>query len=98
MRGLQVPQTLHNEAYRTLINLLVDARRDAGLTQSAVAKRMGRPQSFIAKIEGCERRLDVIEFLQLAAAVDANPLPIVKRAGEALSNGPEWPRTTPSDC
>ena len=41
--------------------LLAEARRNAGLTQVTLAKRLGRPQSFVSKFEGGERRLDVID-------------------------------------
>ena len=49
--------------------LLVEARRDAGLTQVALAKKLGRPQSFVSKFERGERRLDVTEFLDVARAL-----------------------------
>jgi transcriptional regulator with XRE-family HTH domain len=45
---------------------LRQARRDAGLTQVEVAKRLGRSQSFITKAENGERRLDVIELRAFA--------------------------------
>jgi len=48
---------------------LVKARKQAGLTQATVAARLGRPQSFVAKYEVGERRLDVIEFLEVAKAI-----------------------------
>jgi transcriptional regulator with XRE-family HTH domain len=53
--------------------LLVDARRHAGLTQVALAKKLGRPQSFVSKFERGERRLDVIEFLDVARALSVDP-------------------------
>ena len=49
--------------------VLVEARRDAGLTQVALAKKLGRPQSFVSKFERGERRLDVTEFLDVARAL-----------------------------
>ena len=39
-----------------------------------MAKKLGRPQSFIAKYEGGERRIDVIEFIEIARALDADPV------------------------
>jgi len=45
---------------------LVQARKDAALTQVEVARRLGRPNSFISKCELGERRVDVVELQQLA--------------------------------
>jgi transcriptional regulator with XRE-family HTH domain len=53
--------------------ILVQARRDAGLTQVALAKKLGRPQSFVSKFERGERRLDVAEFLDVARALGIDP-------------------------
>jgi transcriptional regulator with XRE-family HTH domain len=43
------------------------------LTQQTVAKRLGRHQSFVAKYEGGERRLEVIEFVQICEAIGVRP-------------------------
>lgn len=56
-----------------LCTLLVQARKRARLTQAAVATRLNRPQSFVAKYEGGHRRLDVIEFLDVARAIGVSP-------------------------
>jgi len=47
---------------------MVGARKAAGLTQQALALRLKKPQSFVAKYEGGERRLDVVEFITVARA------------------------------
>lgn len=57
--------------------LLIEARRSAGLTQVALAKKLGRPQSFVSKFERGERRLDVIEFIDVARALAIEPARIV---------------------
>jgi transcriptional regulator with XRE-family HTH domain len=54
----------------------------AGLTQRGLAERLKRPHSYVAKIEGGERRVDVIEFAELARALRVDPL---KLLGEVLS-------------
>ncbi len=59
--------------YARFRRLLADARRAKGLTQVALAKTLGRPQSFISKVERGERRLDVIEFLEVARALKVDP-------------------------
>jgi transcriptional regulator with XRE-family HTH domain len=68
-----MPDTLRSPEQARLVALLIETRRRAGLTQAAVAERLGRPQSFVSKYEKGERRLDVIEFVALARALDINP-------------------------
>ncbi len=64
--------------------MLVDARKKAGLTQVQLAKRLRRPQSFISKYENGERRLDVVEFLDVARALKVEPSLFVKRLEHSL--------------
>jgi len=75
-RGLV--KTLHQPEYQALCAMLADARRKAGLSQQIVAKRLKRPQSFVAKYEGGERRLDVIEFLGVSEAIGADPVKLLR--------------------
>lgn len=51
-----------------LPKLLRDMRDGAGLSQVALAERIGRPQSFVSKYENGARRLDVVELFELCAA------------------------------
>jgi transcriptional regulator with XRE-family HTH domain len=51
------------------LELLVAAREKAGMTQQQLADRLGKPQSFISKYEGGERRIDVIEFIAISEAL-----------------------------
>ena len=60
------------------IEVLVAVRHDAGIRQQALAKKLGRPQSFIAKYEGGERRIDVVEFIAIARALGADPLKLFR--------------------
>lgn len=53
--------------------MLVDARKSAGLKQVDLANRLGRPQSYISKIERGQRGVDVIEFLEIAKAIGFKP-------------------------
>jgi transcriptional regulator with XRE-family HTH domain len=72
LKSLRTPDHIH------LIELLVAAREKAQLTQQQLADRLGKPQSFIAKYEGGERRIDVIEFLAIARALQTDPARIVR--------------------
>ena len=81
-RGLT--KSLHLPAHRALCDLLVAARQRAGLTQQAVAKRLKRPQSFVAKYEGGERRIDILEFLEISGALDADPVAMLRALQKAI--------------
>ena len=83
-------RALHSARYDAFRALLVGRRKRAGLTQAAVAERLGRPQSYVAMYEGGERRLDLVEFMEVAAAIKFDPESFVralkKRIGEAGSD------------
>lgn len=66
-------KSTHSDEYKKLTGILADARHSAGLTQQQVAERLGKPQSYIAKVEKTERRVDVVEFIALANAIGTDP-------------------------
>lgn len=68
-----MPRDLHSPRYDRLRALVTAARKDKGLTQAEVARRLARPQSYVADIERRERRIDVIEFIDLANAIGVDP-------------------------
>jgi transcriptional regulator with XRE-family HTH domain len=68
-----MPASRHTARYKRLQTALKAARKAAGLTQAQVGERLGRPQSYVNKYESGERRLDVIEFLDVANAIGLSP-------------------------
>lgn len=66
-------KTLRSKGHRALIDILVEARERAGLTQRDLAARLRRPHSFIGRIEAGERRVDVIEFIEIARVMGFDP-------------------------
>lgn len=72
--------SLHDPRYARLIELLAEKRRAAGLTQRDVAARLKLPPSYIGKIESLQRRLDLIELLDLLDAIGVKPADFFKRA------------------
>jgi transcriptional regulator with XRE-family HTH domain len=56
----------YQTAYKDFLTRLIEARKQAGLTQVDVAKRLGKAHSFISKCELGERRVDFVELQQLA--------------------------------
>lgn len=61
---------IHDERYQTVMHALRSARREAGLSQAELAAKLGKSQQFVSKFEAGERRLDVIEFLDVARALN----------------------------
>ena len=66
-------KSLFTRKHTQLRKLLAKARLDANLTQTALAHRVNRRQAYISRIERGERRIDVVEFLELAHAIGLNP-------------------------
>jgi ribosome-binding protein aMBF1 (putative translation factor) len=66
-------KTLRSRGHRTLIQVLVAARQSAGLSQRDLAARLKRPHSFVGRMEAGERRIDVIEFIEIARVLDFDP-------------------------
>jgi transcriptional regulator with XRE-family HTH domain len=73
-----MPTSIHTPKYKKFRNLLIENRKAANLTQVQLAEKLGRPQSFVSKIESGERRLDVIEFIEWCDAVGCQADKIVK--------------------
>ena len=65
--------SVYSDEYQRVINALKKARKENGITQAQLAEALGKPQSFIAKVESGERRLDVVEFVHLARLVSLDP-------------------------
>lgn len=71
-------KSLRSPDHIRLIEILIAARKRASLTQRHVADALQRPQSFVAKYEGGERRPDVVEFIAVARALGVDPLRLLR--------------------
>ena len=69
--------SIYSDEYQMVIKLLRTARKAKGLTQVTLAQALGRPQSFVAKMESGERRLDVVEFAHIAALLSIDPVNVL---------------------
>ncbi|MBN2970667.1 helix-turn-helix transcriptional regulator [Roseomonas aeriglobus] len=67
-----------DERYRVLIASLIRTRTERGLSQQAVADLLGRHQQFVSRYETGERRLDVVEFVDIVRALGAEPAELIK--------------------
>lgn len=52
--------------YRRMLARLREAREAADLKQAEVGRKLGKPQSFVSKVENGERRIDPTELAQFA--------------------------------
>ncbi|MGA3242387.1 MAG: helix-turn-helix transcriptional regulator [Bryobacteraceae bacterium] len=73
-----MPKSIYTDRHRKLCELLKMQRKAAGLTQTVVAKRLAKPPSYVAKYEGGDRRLDVLEFVDVAAAIGFDPSKLIR--------------------
>jgi len=81
-RGRKLGKSVHSAAQRLLCDLMIEARRRAGLTQQALADRLSKPQSFIAKYENGERRIDVVEFIAICRTIPADSASILAKVAK----------------
>ena len=79
-----MPRSLFSAPYGELLSLLVSARREAGLRQVDLAERLGKPQSFVSKIERGERRLDVVELIVVARAIGVDEIGFLRTVAGAV--------------
>lgn len=70
-------KSLRSPEHLAMIAVIRHTRLAAGLTQQDVAEALSRPQSFVAKVEVGERRLDVVEFIELARALGHSPQALI---------------------
>jgi transcriptional regulator with XRE-family HTH domain len=73
-----------NEDQRVVAELLMQVRKELGVTQTDLAERLGKPQSWIAKGERVERRVDLLEVMAICEALGYDPCELVKRLRRGL--------------
>lgn len=74
-------KSTYTEDYRALLVRLVSARKKAGITQTELATKLGKHQSFVSKVESGERRIDVIELLEIAKVLGVPVKQLVRNLG-----------------
>ena len=58
--------SLHSSKHDIFRTLLIEARKEAQLTQVQLSEKLNVPQSFVSKYERGERRLDFTKFIEIA--------------------------------
>lgn len=72
--------SLDLDLYQNMIDRLIAARRDAGLTQVDLGRLIGQRQTFVSKFETGERRLDAAEFVRIGRAIGVDPYAVMREA------------------
>ncbi len=76
-------KSVFTQKYDRFRLLMIEARKSADLTQAELATRLSRPQSFVSKYERGERRLDVVEFLEVARELGMDAVTFIKKLDDA---------------
>lgn len=72
-------KSINSDEYQNFLECIISARKEANLTQQELAERLCKHQSFVSKYENRERRLDIVEFLQIARAIGIIPSEVLKK-------------------
>ena len=84
-----MPKPVFTDEHRRLVKLLIRMRGDMGVTQAELARRLGKPQSYVSKIERLERRQEILNlrFGNFAELEDGKERVLIEhsKAGE-----PRW--------
>ena len=73
-----VTKSVFSKQYALFLSLLISLREEKGFSQRALSKKLKKVQTYVSKYERGERRLDVIEFLEIIKALDADPHKIIR--------------------
>ncbi len=79
---VDMTSSIFTKKYEYFRELLTQCRKEAGVTQQALAESLNKPQSFVSKYESGERRLDLVEFLDVAEALQFDQYAFIKKLEE----------------
>jgi ribosome-binding protein aMBF1 (putative translation factor) len=79
-----VKKNIRLDQQKRLLVLLRGIRVDAGLTQSELASRLARDQTFVSKYESGERRLDILELREVCQAIGNDFVTFIRRLDKDL--------------
>lgn len=71
-------RTIFTGGHAKVVQAIIQARKAAGLTQRELADRLNKSQSFVALIETSQRRIDIVEFIAIAFALNSTPERLLK--------------------
>ena len=77
-------KSLYTAEWEILLKTLKNVREKQGWTQQQLARKLGRPQSLVAKIEAGERKLDVCQFIDYMRILEADPVAVMRRIMKSI--------------
>ena len=80
----RMDKSIYSREYQAVLELLRDLRRESGITQVELAKRLRLTQSLVSKIERGDRRLDIIELRSFCRAIGIGLTEFVSRLEREL--------------
>jgi transcriptional regulator with XRE-family HTH domain len=78
--------SLRTREYDALRALLREAREAKRISQESLSQRLGRPITYIGKVETGTRRLDVIELMQICSELESDPVELIRRLRDQLAS------------
>jgi len=84
-----MPKSAFSPAYQSAIALLVQLRKEHGVSQEELARRLGKKQPFVSLVERGGRRLDVVEYYAFAKAIGADPEAVFIQLARRMPEGIE---------
>ena len=72
-------KTLGSDRHIKLVAILIEKREESGLTQTELAAKLGEYQSFVARLESGQRRIDVVEFIRLSEILRFDPAALISQ-------------------
>ena len=77
-------KSIHQKRYHIMIALLRQKREASGITQIQLAEKLNVSQTVVSKIETCERRIDVIELIDICGAINTSYMDFFSELNDRL--------------
>jgi transcriptional regulator with XRE-family HTH domain len=86
VKARSMEKSIHTREYAAVTRLLRQARENAGLTQTDLAKALGQSQSFVCKAENGDRRLDVVQLRTVLATLGVTLIEFARRLEREIAS------------
>nr|WP_287834507.1 helix-turn-helix transcriptional regulator [Prevotella sp.] len=79
-----INKSIHSKLYHRIVARLRAKREGKGLSQYQLSQILKVQQSYVSKIETCERRLDILELMNICEALDLSFIDFVREIDEDI--------------